>query len=313
MNGMLWLGVLLLAGAVVCGYAALNGVPVGRVPAERIASISVKQRASGFTRISDALVGSVESVLRRRGWRPFTARELELAGVSTSASSLIVMISCIAVVACAIGVLLGSVLGGLLLALLVPFAAKAWLSHRGAVQRRKFAAQMPAGLQMMASSLRAGHSLPRVLDAVSKELEAPMSSELARVVNENRLGRDLVESLETVAERMQSQDFAWVAGAIAIQRETGGNLNEILDQVAGTIRERHHLRQQVMSLSAEGRLSAIILMALPVVIGVYYTLVSGETMSLFVGTVIGKLLLAGSAILYVLGGLWMRSIVDIEF
>lgn len=313
MSPTLLLGVALLVAATACAYAALRGVPAGRVPSERIASIAVTQRASGLARISDALVGGVDLVLRRRGWRPFSARELEFAGVSMSAPSLVLMISCIAFSAFAVGVVLGGILLGLLPAVMVPVAAKLWLSRRGAVRRRKFAAQMPAALQMMASSLRAGHSLPRVLDAVSQELDEPMSAELARVVNENRLGRDLVESLETVAERMQSKDFAWVAGAIAVQRETGGNLNEILDQVAGTIRERHHLRMQVMSLSAEGRLSAVILMALPLVIGVYYLMVSGETMSLFVETAMGKLLLAGSAILYVLGGLWMRSIVDIEF
>lgn len=310
---MLFLGVVLVAGACVAGYLALTGVPAGRVPTERISRLTVKPRSSGLTRVADAVVGAVESVMSRRGWRPFTARELELANVSMSVASLVVVISCIAFVALTIGIVAGSVVVGILLAVLVPVGAKLWLGRRGARLRTKFAAQLPQTLQMMAASLRAGHSLPRVVDSVSHEVDAPMSSELSRVVNENRLGRDLVESLENVAERMQSQDFGWVAGAIAAQRETGGNLNEILDQVAETIRERHHVRMQVMSLSAEGRLSAIILMGLPVVVGLYYTLVASETMSLFVGTTTGKLLLIGSAVLYVIGGLWMRSVVNIEF
>jgi len=310
---MLFLGVLLLAAAIACGYVALNGVPVGRVPTARINTIALREQPSLLTRVTDGLIRTVESTLRRRGWRPFTSRELELAGVAMPVANLVVMISCIAVVVFSTGLVLINALVGVLLGLAVPFLAKVWLSRRGAKQRRTFAAQLPAGLQMMAASLRAGHSLPRVLDAISKELDAPMSEELARVVNENRLGRDLVESLEAVAERMDSQDFVWVAGAIAAQRETGGNLNEILDQVAGTIRERHHVRMQVRSLSAEGRLSAVILMGLPVCIGLYYCIISADTMSVFVGTTIGKLLLLGSAVAYVLGGLWMRSIVDIEF
>lgn len=310
---MLLLGVALVAGALACGYVALVGAPVGRVRSERIARLTVTRRSSGLTRAADAVVAGVDTLLSRGRLRPFSAGELELANVSMSVASLVVMISCIAVVALAAGILVANVVIGLLLAALVPVVAKVWLSRRGAKLRRTFAAQLPQTLQMMAASLRAGHSLPRVLDSVSKEVDAPMAEELARVVNENRLGRDLVESLETVARRMQSQDFGWVAGAISTQRETGGNLNEILDQVAATIRERQHIRLQVMSLSAEGRLSAVILMALPVVVGLYYCLVSADTVSVFVDALIGKLLLIGSAILYVLGGLWMRSIVNIEF
>ena len=310
---MLALGVVLVVAALVSAYVALSGVPAGRVATARIERLTLARPTNMLTRISDAIVDGVESLLHRRGWRPFGAGELELAHVSMSVASLVVMISCIAVVALAIGVLVANTVVGLLLAILVPVGAKVWLGRRGARLRQRFTAQLPQTLQMMAASLRAGHSLPRVLDAVSKEVDAPMSDELSRVVNENRLGRDLVESLETVAERMQSRDFVWITGAISAQRETGGNLNEILDQVAGTIRERHHIRMQVMSLSAEGRLSAVILMGLPVVVGAYYALVSADTMSTFVDAPIGKMLLIGSAILYAVGGLWMRSIVDIEF
>ena len=93
-----------------------------------------------------------------------------------------------------------------------------------------------------------------------------MSEELARVVNETRLGRNLADSLAVMAQRMQSDDFEWVAQAIAINQETGGNLAEVLDQVGKTIRERNEIRRQVKALSAEGRLSAIVLVALPIVI-----------------------------------------------
>ncbi|KAA1379667.1 type II secretion system F family protein [Aeromicrobium fastidiosum] len=310
---MLLLGVLLVTMSLGGVYVAVNGVPVGRVDSARISRLVVQERRSLLTRVTDAVINGVEAVMRRQGWRPFGARELELANVAMPVANLVVMLLCISVVAFSVGLVLAHALLGLLLAVLVPVLAKVWLSRRGARQRRAFAKQLPQGLQMMAASLRAGHSLPRVLDAISKELDAPMGEELARVVNENRLGRDLVESLEAVAERMQSTDFRWVAGAISAQRETGGNLNEILDQVAETIRERLHVRMQVMSLSAEGRLSAVILMGLPVCIGIYYMLVSADTMSLFVATGIGKLLLLGSAVLYLLGGLWMRSIVNIEF
>lgn len=310
---MLWVGVVLFLCSAGAVYLAINGVPAGRVAAGRLENLTVKPHRTPLSRVADTAVDGVESLLRRRGWRPFSAQELELAGIAMPVASLIVMILCIGVVAFSVGAIFANVVVGLLLAVLVPLCAKVWLNNRGSRVRTKFANQLPQTLQMMAASLRAGHSLPRVLDTVSQEMDAPTSVELARVVNENRLGRDLVESLEAVAERMQSQDFSWVAGAISAQRETGGNLNEILDQVATTIRDRHHLRMQVKSLSAEGRLSAVILMALPVCIGLYYTVVSAETMSLFIATGIGKLLLLVSAVMYLLGGLWMRSVVKIDF
>ena len=115
----------------------------------------------------------------------------------------------------------------------------------------------------MAGSLRAGHSLLRAVDSVSQEAEAPTSEEFSRIVNETRVGRDLNDALDEVAERMGSDDFTWVAQAIAIHREVGGNLAEVLDAVGHTIRERNEIRRQVKALSAEGKLSAIVLMALP--------------------------------------------------
>ena len=109
---------------------------------------------------------------------------------------------------------------------------------------------------VLASSLRAGHGIQRGLSAVAEESESPTNEEFTRVVAETRIGRDLVDALEGVAERLGNEDFDWVVRAVAINRELGGNLSEVLDNVANTIRERNQLRRQVQALSAEGRLSA---------------------------------------------------------
>lgn len=311
---LLLLGLVLIIVAVFLIYFVVAGIPEPRVSKERVAAFSVAPSRSLLTRIADGLVAQVDNVLSRRGWRPFSASELELAGVRTSVASLVVMILSFSVAAFAAGfVLFRGALAGVLCALLVPVVWKVVLSVRASRRRRKFTNQLSQALQMIAAALRAGHSITRAVEAVAQEAETPMSEEFARVANEVRLGRDLVDALEHVAARMESEDFGWVAGAIASQRETGGNLNEILEQVAETIREREHVRQQVHSLSAEGRISAYILMALPIVIGVYYGLVSQEIMGAFIGSGIGKLLLVGSLVLYVLGGFWMRSVVRIEF
>ena len=160
-----------------------------------------------------------------------------------------------------------SLLGGPLLGLLLvgrrcPLGARLLVEFRAGRRQAAFADQLDDSLQLMASSLRAGHSLLRAVDVGAREdASAPTSEEFARIVNETRVGRDLSDALDEVAERMGSDDFTWVAQAIAIHREVGGNLAEVLDAVGHTIRERNQIRRQVKALSAEGKLSAIVLMA----------------------------------------------------
>jgi len=311
---LILLAVMLILFALLSLYVAVEGPPARRVSRDRVAAYAAVEQKSTLTKSAEFVEGKVEDFLRREGRAPFQAEELQRAGIVMPLASFIVLLGCIAVVCFGIGlVLLGSVVVGLLLAVGVPVVAKVWLRWKTGRVYRTFADQLPQALQLMAASLRAGHGFDRVLDAVAKEIGSPLGPELARAANETRLGRDRVEALDDVAVRMHSDDFHWVAAAIGAQRETGGNLNEILDQVAETIRERQHVRLQVLALSAEGRLSAVILMLLPVLIGAYYMLVAGDQMSTFIASGIGKLLLAGSLLAYVLGGLWMRSIVRIEF
>ena len=114
-----------------------------------------------------------------------------------------------------------------------------------------------------------------------------MGEELARAVNESRLGRPLPDALATTADRMQSKDFDWVAQAIGINAETGGNLAEVLDQVGTTIRERNQVRRQVASLSAEGRLSGIILVVLPIALFLFFAFVRPDYIAVFFTNIIG--------------------------
>lgn len=311
---VLAVGIVLILAAVACGWFAIAGVPAGRVDRSRVDAYAVVERRPLMRRAVDDTVAHVDQVLSRRGWRPFRAEELELAGIRSSVASLFVGVTAIAAATFALLALVsGRWVLSFLIAALVPVLAKVVVRIKIARRRKRFAGQLAPLLAMLASSLRAGHSLPKAMDAAARDADSPMAEELAKVVTEYRIGRDLVPAMERVAERMDSLDFRWIAQAIDAQRETGGNLNEILDQVAETIRERQHVRMQVMALSAEGRLSAAILMALPVGIGVYYSFVAADRMGIFVGSGIGKLIILISALLYVAGGFWMRSIVRIEF
>ena len=140
-----------------------------------------------------------------------------------------------------------------------------------------------------------------------------MSEELARVVNETRLGRSLPDSLGVTAQRMQSDDFEWVTQAIAINQETGGNLAEVLDQVGKTIRERNEIRRQVKALSAEGRLSAIVLVALPIVIFLVLLVVRPTYFAAFFQNPIGVLALIAAVVLLIVGTIWVSVAVRVRF
>jgi tight adherence protein B len=217
--------------------------------------------------------------------------------------------------------LLGAILGfamlqNPLLALVVAAACGATpgIVLQFSLKRRaeKLREQLPEVLTIMASSLRAGHSFLQAIDTVSKEIQEPAASEFIRVVAEIRLGRPIEEALEAMADRVGSEDFRWAVLAVNIQREVGGNLAEILDTVADTLRERATMRRQVKVLTAEGRLSAYVLVALPFAIALYMTAVNPDYIGLLVTTTIGLFMLGTAAVLIVIGVLWMRKIVNID-
>jgi len=198
-------------------------------------------------------------------------------------------------------------------AALVPVGARMFLSMKTSRRQAAFADQLDDSLQLMASSLRAGHSVLRAIDAVSHEAASPTAEEFARIVNETRVGRDLTASLEEVARRMGSDDFVWIAQAIAIQREVGGNLAEVLDAVGHTIRERNAIRRQVKALSAEGKLSAYVLMALPFGICGFIWLTNPSYIAGFFTSPIGWAMLAMAALLLIAGGFWLKKMVSVKF
>jgi tight adherence protein B len=256
---------------------------------------------------------TVEQLLARRREAPAMATALDAAGLKLSPAELVVLVLSGAAVGAALGLMMAGPVAGLLLAAAAPVAAKAVLGLRAGRRRAAFADQLDDSLQLLASGLRAGHSLLRAVDAVSAESPAPTSEELRRVINETRLGRDLGTSLHDAADRMGSEDFHWVAQAIDIHREVGGNLAEVLDQVGHTIRERSQIRGQVKALSAEGRISALVLMVLPFGLSGFLLVSSPGYLDRFTQSPLGFSLLATAGVLLLTGGLWLRKVVSFKF
>jgi tight adherence protein B len=198
---------------------------------------------------------------------------------------------------------------GLVLGLTLP-----WLFLLFARARResKFLSQLPDTLQLLAGSLASGYSLPQAMDSVARETQPPISAEFNRALIETRLGLLPEDALDGIASRTASQDFSWIVMAIRIQHDIGGNLAELLASVAGTLRERERLRRQVSALSAEGRLSGVILGALPVVFTVYLVLVRPDYIGPLFDTPIGLFLLGVGATLLTIGGFWMSKVIKVE-
>ena len=183
---------------------------------------------------------------------------------------------------------------------------------RTAKRRAAFADQLPDVLQLVASSLRSGFSLAQSIDAVVRDDTQPTAGEFSRALAATRIGAELEDALERVAHRMHSDDLAWVVMAIRIQRQVGGNLAEVLLTTVATMRDRAQTRRQVRTLSAEGRLSAYVLIGLPIGIALFLFWARGEYMRPLYTTPAGIVMLAVGSLLLVLGSLWMRKLVRVE-
>ena len=309
---------LLLVGVVAVAAAllvlALVVLPAGpsRVPLARL-DPSAAPPASAFAGAGAAAGAAVQKALIKRGRAAAGAAALEKAGMTMKLPDFVLTVGLTTLVLGALGFMLGGFLLGLLMLAVVPFGAKLLLRLRASRRQAAFADQLNDSLQLMAGSLRAGHSLLRAVDSVSSEADAPTSEEFARIVNETRVGRDLNDALDEVAERMGSDDFTWVAQAIAIHREVGGNLAEVLDAVGHTIRERNGIRRQVKALSAEGKLSAIVLMALPFAIIGFIWMSNPGYLAKFTQSLAGYVMLAVSAVMLTIGALWLKKTVAIKF
>jgi tight adherence protein B len=311
-TALLAVGLLAVLGALLLVTLVVVPAGPGRVPLSRL-DPTVAPAPSALAGAGAAAGAAVERVLTRRRLLASGSAALERAGMTTSLPDFVLVVGMVALGAGVVGSLVGGVLLGLLLLVLTPLGAKVLLSVKASRRQAAFADQLDDSLQLMASSLRAGHSLLRALDSVSQEADSPTAEEFARIVNETRVGRDLSEALDEVGARMGSDDFAWVAQAIAIHREVGGNLAEVLDAVGNTIRERNAIRRQVKALAAEGKLSAIVLMALPFGIAAFISLTNRAYLARFTQSAIGWGMLLAAVVLLVGGGLWLRKMVRITF
>jgi len=265
------------------------------------------------SRVTSSVMGAVDYVAGKRGINTFVYEQLDRAGWPLRPTEYIVMHLAIVIVAGVLAMWVsGSVLVGILVVVAAVIVPLIVVDARIRSRHAAFEAQLPDVLNLIAGALRAGWGLQQSIDLVVEQMSPPVSSEFARAQTEVRLGRSVEEALETVARRTQSEDFSWAVTAIGIQRDVGGNLAEVLDVVAATIRDRGALKRQISGLTAEGRLSAWILLVLPFVLVFTLSVLNPAYMLGLFTTVPGLVMIAIGSTLLVVGAVWLRNIVTIE-
>jgi tight adherence protein B len=251
---------------------------------------------------------------RNQGLEARIEKRLAAAGSALKPAEWLLLHGTIAILGGLVGVVLGGgsiflLVAGLAAGLLVPWM---WLGHKRKKRVNAFNSGLSDTLQLLSGSLSAGMSLAQAIDSVVNEGSEPIAGEFRRVLIESRLGVPLEAALEGIAHRIESVDFAWVVMAIRIQREVGGNLAELLNSVAETLRERDYLRRQVKTLSAEGRLSAYILIALPIGMFGFMMVSRGEYIRPLYTTGLGFMMLTAFVVLLSIGWFTMSRIVKVE-
>lgn len=257
---------------------------------------------------------ATKALENNRGLEVKLGDKLEAGGLSLKPAEWLLVHAGIAVGATSVALLISG--GSLLLAgialglgILVPWV---YLGRKQSKRLKAFNAQLAPTLQLMAGSLQAGLSLSQGMDTIVREGAEPMSAEFRRALVETRLGVAIEDSLESIGERMTSEDFQWTVMAVRIQREVGGNLAELLLNVAGTLREREYLRRQVKSLSAEGRFSAYILLSMPPGILTYEFLTNRDYLRPLYSTGIGYVMLGAMCLMMGIGYFIMSRMVKLE-
>jgi tight adherence protein B len=268
----------------------------------------------GLTELAARASQLAEHGLDRRGYTRGLNAALERAGINLRPGEFVVLAGSAVVVGFGLGFVLHGPLVGLVLAVITGIGTRLVVSIMGDRRQKRFADQLSDTLLLLSGSLRSGYGLMQAVDSVAREADAPTSEEFGRLVVETRLGRDMNDALEAMAARMGSEDFAWVMQAIEIHREVGGDLAEVLDNVGETIRERNQIRRQVQALSAEGRLSAWVLLALPFGVGGFIYLTNRPYLAeLTSGGLLGWGLIGTGVVLMTFGVVWIRNIVKLDF
>lgn len=310
---MLGVGLLIVLVALVGGFSKQPDSLESRIDPFTTRGAS-RQHAPQAQTVTAQAVEVAQKALEGGGFESTLGAKLDAGGMSLKPAEWLLLHAGIALAA---GVLAFLLTGGNLLLVLLGLVAGVvlpwfYLGHKQSKRLKAFNSQLAGTLQLLAGSLQAGLSVAQGMDTIVREGAEPVAGEFRRALVETRLGVQIEDALESMAERMMSDDFRWTVMAIRIQREVGGNLAELMLTVAATLREREYLRRQVKSLSAEGRFSAYILLAMPPVILLYEYMTNRSYLQPLISSAMGFVLLGAMGLLMGVGAFAMQRIIKLE-
>ena len=319
---VLAIGVFLVVTGIAMGVGwAISGIPANMAQkrlAKRLKEVGSQstttegETASVVRQDDQGPLPGIQKLLGKTGAGAGLSRLIEQSGVRATTGGILVVSGALAVLGM-FGVLMFSPVGGaapagLLLGAL-PFL---FLMHRRSARRKKFEEQFPEALDLLSRALRAGHAFQTSLGMVADEVAEPVGPEFKKTFDQQNFGLPLKECLFELADRVPLLDVRFFATAVTIQRETGGNLAEILDNLAYVVRERFKILRQVRVHTAHGRFTGYVLLALPAVLGIILSYLSPDHMNTLFTEQMGKTMLIGAAVMQTVGYFWIKQVIKIE-
>jgi tight adherence protein B len=310
---------LTVAALVIGGYLGamwLSATIEGRKLARRLREVGESPDVPDAALVMDRPAGplpQLDGLVGRTAAGSRLARLIEQSGIRTTPSSMLVMSLIAALLAAVIvAFFVRHPLAPLVAApigLVLPFA---WLVHRRSSRFRKFEEQFPDALDLLSRAIRAGHAFQTALGMVGEELPEPVGPEFKKTFERQNFGLPLREAMDELSDRVTILDVRFFVTAVAIQRETGGNLAEILDNLAHVVRERFKIRRQVRVHTAHGRFTGYVLLALPPALGVVLTYLAPEQMQPLFRERMGQMMLIAAMVMQTVGFIWIRQVIKIE-
>jgi tight adherence protein B len=315
---------VVVAGSIVGGYVAatkLPGILAARRLDRRLRDVSIEAAADPNAAGDDTVLKhsargplpGIDRLVSGTGAGKRMTRLIEQSGVRTTPSAIAVISLVVAAGAGLLAfILLPQQLAPLAAALVAGFMPIMWLKHRRSVRLKKFEEHFPEALDLLARAIRAGHALQTALGMAADELPDPVGPEFKKTFDQQNFGLPLRDALNEMSARIGILDVRFFVIAVLIQRDTGGNLSEILENLAHVVRERFKIRRQVRVYTAHGRFTGYVLLALPAVLAIALTFINPEHMQVLFKERMGQMMVMGAIVMQTIGFLWIRQVIKIE-
>jgi len=314
---------LLVSGSIIGIYYAVTWLP-GHLAARRLdqrlqdvsfgaADPDAKDDATVVKHALEGPLPGIDRLLSKSGAGAGLAGLIAQSGVKTTPSAIIMMSMVMAIgIGFTVRLFVANPFGAPLAAVAAAVAPFLWLSHRRTKRMKRFEEQFPEALDMLSRAIRAGHAFQTAMGMVADEMPDPVGPEFKKTFDQQNFGLPLRDALNEMSVRIGLLDVRFFVTAVLIQRDTGGNLSEILENLAHVVRERFKIRRQVRVHTAHGRFTGYVLLALPAALAVALSFINPDHMQALFRERMGQMMLMGAIVMQTIGFFWIRQVIKIE-